>query len=357
MKFSTQFLVPLFLSLAPHATAASSDLEVQVGHHVIFSYAGLEPPAQLLDLITAGKVGGVILFGENVGDNLVATVDTLQSTYAQSPYYSGSPLFIMTDQEGGKVRRLPGGPEQSAKQIGQSADPEAGATQMGKDAAAVLKTYKNNVNLAPVLDVYHEEGDFADRYGRSFGSSSTLVATCGSAFITAQQSAGIVAAAKHFPGLGGAGTTENTDEQPVTIDRTIEQMHKIDMAPYRNAIAAGVDMVMTSWAIYPDIDPKYPAGLSKTIIQNELRDRLGFKGVTITDAIEAGALAAFGDSGNRSLLAAQAGIDILLAAARDVTQGEAVFNALLAALKDGSLDKSAFSAATQRILDVRKKLV
>jgi beta-glucosidase-like glycosyl hydrolase len=138
---------------------------------------------------------------------------------------------------------------------------------------------------------------------------------------------------------------------------TIEELRKVDMAPYTKAIAAGVDMVMTSWATYPALDPAYPSGLSKTIIQDELRGRLGFKGVTITDAVEAGALEAFGDQATRGLLAAQAGIDILLASKRDVTQGEDIYNALLGALEDGSLDQDAFSAATQRILEVRKKLV
>ncbi|KAJ5153728.1 Glycoside hydrolase superfamily [Penicillium coprophilum] len=358
MKFTTQFLAPLFLALAPSALAASpSDLQAQIGHHIIFSYPGIEPPAHLLDLIKEGKVGGLILFGENVGDNLTTTIDNLQAVYKQSPYYSGSPLFIMTDQEGGEVRRLAGGPVESAKDIGQAANPKAAATQMGKDAASTLEKFKNNVNLAPVLDVYREAGDFADAYERSFSNSSRVVATCGSAFIAAQQSANIVASAKHFPGLGAAKAGENTDMQPVTIDLTLEELRKVDMEPYKNAIAAGVDMVMTSWAIYPALDPTYPSGLSKTIIQNELRDRLGFKGVTITDAIEAGSLTAFGDQGTRGLLAAQAGVDLLLAAKRDVTQGEDIYNALLAALQDGSLDGDAFSAATQRILEVRKKLV
>ncbi|KAJ5238073.1 hypothetical protein N7489_008164 [Penicillium chrysogenum] len=358
MKFSAQLLFPFFFTLAPSASAASpGDLQAQIGHHVIYSYPGLEPPAHLLDLIAEGKVGGVIIFGENVSDNLTTTIDNLQNTYKQSPYYSGSPLFIMTDQEGGKVRRLPGGPVESAKKIGQAANPEVAATQMGKNAASTLATYKNNVNLAPVLDVYREAGDFADASERSFSNSSRVVGTCGSAFISAQQSAGVIASAKHFPGLGAAGAGENTDLQPVTIDLTIEELRKVDMAPYTEAIAAGVDMVMTSWAVYPALDPTYPSGLSKTIIQNELRGRLGFKGVTITDAVEAGALEAFGDQAARGLLAAQAGIDILLASKRDVTQGEDIYNALLGALEDGSLDQDAFSAATRRILEVRKKLV
>ncbi|KAJ5209943.1 Glycoside hydrolase superfamily [Penicillium cf. griseofulvum] len=357
MKFSTH-LLPFFLALVPSSFAASpGDLQAQIGHHVIFSYPGLKPPAHLLNLIKEGKVGGIILFGENVDDSLTTTIDNFQEIYKQSPYYSGSPLFIMTDQEGGKVRRLAGGPEESAKQIGQAADPEAAATQMGKDAASTLEKFKNNVNLAPVLDVYREAGDFADSFERSFSNSSRVVGTCGSAFISAQQSTNIIASAKHFPGLGAAHAGENTDMQPVTIDLTVEELRKVDMAPYREAIAAGVDMVMTSWAIYPALDPTYPSGLSKTIIQNELRGRLGFKGVTITDAIEAGSLEAFGDQATRGLLAAQAGVDLLLAAKRDVTQGEDIYNALLAAVQDGSLDEAAFAAATQRILEVRKKLV
>ncbi|KAJ5801678.1 CAZyme family GH3 [Penicillium psychrosexuale] len=357
MKF-TQSLLPFFLALAPSALAASpTDLQAQIGSHVIYSYPGLEPSAQLLELIKEGKVGGIILFGENVSDNLTTTIDNLQQTYKQSPYYSGSPLLVMTDQEGGEVRRLSGGPVSSAKVVGEAADYKAAATQMGIDAATTLKEFHNNANLAPVLDVYRVAGDFADNYQRSFSNSSSVVGTCGSAFIHAQQGDGVVATVKHFPGLGGASTTENTDVEPVTINFTKEELRTVDMAPYTKAIAAGVDMVMASWAIYPSLDAKYPSGLSKAIIQNELRGRLGFKGVTITDAIEAGSLVAFGDQGPRGLLAAQAGMDLLLASGRNVTQGEAIYDALSAALNDGSLDKRAFSNATNRIATLRKKLI
>ena len=358
MRFSIQLLLPFCLSLAsPVLASPVRDITAEVGHHVIFSYPGLEPPAHLFDLIKQGKVGGIILFGENVGDNLTATIEIFQQTYKQSPSYSGSPLLITTDQEGGKIRRLPGGPKQSAKQVGQASDFRKAASQLGKDAASTLEASKVNFNLAPVLGVYREEGDFLDNYGRSFSNSSKVVGTCASAFIKAQQSAGVIASAKHFPGLGAAGKNVNTDEQPVTINLTLQELHSIDMAPYTKAFEAGVDMVMNSWAIYPALDRKYPSGLSKTIIQDELRGRLGFKGVTITDALEAGALKAFGDDASRGLLAAQAGMDILLASARNVTQGESVFNALMDALVDGSLDKGSFDDATKRILDVRRKLV
>ncbi|KAJ5766121.1 uncharacterized protein N7511_003737 [Penicillium nucicola] len=357
MKPSKQILLPFLLSLVLQATAfPAQDLPVHVGHHVIFSYPGLEPPSHLFDLITQGKVGGIILFGENVSTNLSTTIEQFQNTYRKSPHYVGSPLLIMTDQEGGQIRRLPGGPESSAKQVGQASNPRMAATQMGKDAATTLKAAEINFNLAPVLDVYREAGDFTDHTGRSFSNNSDVVGTCGSAFIKAQQGAGIISSAKHFPGLGAAGATENTDLQPVTIDFSLEELRSVDTAPYEKAIAAGIDMVMSSWAVYPALDAEYPSGLSRAWIQHELRGRLGFTGVTITDALEAGALEAFGDDATRGLLASQAGMDMLLASARNVTQGESVVDILVASLKDGSLDMQSFIRGTERILEVRKKI-
>lgn len=351
------FLIALALPNIQSGLAAPvDDTSVQVGHHIIYSYPGAEPPEELHDLISEGKVGGIIIFGENVADNLSSIVESVQSTYKQSPSYSGYPLLIMTDQEGGEVVRLPGGPAMSAKQVGDSADLSGIAIETGQQAAKALKAYQMNSNLAPVLGVYREAGDFLDNDGRSYGNTSETVGTCVSSFISAQQGAGIIATAKHFPGLGAASTEENTDERPVTIDITLDELHSIDEAPYRQAISAGVDMVMNSWALYPALDSKYPSGLSKAWIQDELCGRLGFKGVTITDAIEAGALEAFGDDPARAVLASQAGMDIILASGRNVTQGKAITDALVAALGDGSLSKTSFGDATRRILDVRQKL-
>jgi beta-N-acetylhexosaminidase len=97
-------------------------------------------------------------------------------------------------------------------------------------------------------------------------------------------------------------------------------------------------------------------GLSSAVVQGELRSRLGYQGVTITDALEAGALSAFGSSGQRAVLAAQAGMDVLLASAQDVTQGQAVTSALASALDSGQLNSAAFSAAVQRVTALRDSL-
>ena len=338
--------------MARHAV----DLSVQAGYHVIHSYPGLTPPESLLTLTEQGKVGGIILFGENVDSNVSNVIASFQSAYAKSPSYSGKPLLIMTDQEGGEVRRIPGGPDLSAKEVGESADPSSAATEAGQEAASTLSGSKVNCNLAPVLDVFRQEGNFIDGAQRSFGNTSALVSECATAWITAQQAAKVIATAKHFPGLGDAAAGQDTDAEPVTINLTLSQLRSVDEAPYVKAIAVGLDMVMASWALYPALDAKNPSGLSESWIQGELRKRLGFTGVTITDAIEAGALTAFGTDENRAVLASKAGMDLILASARNATQGEGIVNALVAALKEGKLAQDSFNAGTQRILALRGKI-
>jgi len=113
---------------------------------------------------------------------------------------------------------------------------------------------------------------------------------------------------------------------------------------------------MVSWAIYTALDASLPAGLSPTVIGQELRGRNAFTGVTITDALEAGALNAFGSTGNKAITAAGAGMDLILCSARDVTQAESATSALATALGNGQLDPTAFNAAVNRITSLRSSL-
>ena len=161
-----------------------------------------------------------------------------------------------------------------------------------------------NVNLAPVLDVYRQAGNFIDQFGRSYSNHAHTVSWLGADFIRAQQQVGVAATAKHFPGLGAATRSQNTDLAPVTLNLSAAAIRGTDEVPYLAAIGAGVKLVMVSWAVYPALDREHPAGLSPAMVGGELRSRLGFKGVTITDALEAGALRAFGTFGHRAVLAA-----------------------------------------------------
>lgn len=336
---------PRFSALSPLQRA---------GQRVIHSYPGLTPPASLMTAIEQGHTAGVIFFGENV-ENLTqieGVIRSMNAARASSPVQA--PLLLMTDQEGGMVRRLPGEPVKSAKDVGASADPHYWADFTGSGAGMNLAGVGMNVNLAPVLDVYRKDGDFTDQYERSYSKSAAAVASCGADFITAQQREGVAATAKHFPGLGPATANQNTDLRSVTISTSAATLRSVDEAPYRDAIAAGVKLVMLSWATYTALDSARPAGLSPTVV-GELRNRLGFKGVTVTDALEAGALSSYGSTSQRAVKAAAAGMDLLLCSARSVSQGDEAVAALADALGD-SLDPTAFDAAAARVNALRAGL-
>jgi beta-N-acetylhexosaminidase len=337
----------------PQLTAAQL-----AGQRVIYSYPGLTPPAALLRLVRRGEAAGVIFFRGNIASRaqIAAVTRQLQQADASPGNPVHAPLLLMTDQEGGRVRRLPGPPRWSQQRIGQSAHPAAAARNAGAGAAANLRSVGLNVNLAPVLDVYRAQDGFIARYGRSYSRDPRQVAALGADFIAAQQGDGVPATAKHFPGLGAATLDQDTDLVPVALGLPAATLRGVDELPYRAAIAAGVKLVMVSWAVYPALDPGHPAGLSPTVVQGELRQRLGFRGVTITDALGAGALRPFGPIAVRSQLAALAGMDLLLCSGGTVRQGDQARRALAAGYTDGVLGHRSFRAAVGRILALRASL-
>lgn len=330
------------------------------GQRVIYAYAGLTPPAALLERVRRAEAGGVILFGPNIGTHAQTSTEirTLQQAATESVVHM--PLLVMTDQEGGQVRRLPGGPLFSEKQIGAQENAEILAGAAGAEAAIELRSWGFNVNLAPVLDVARSSSGFIGHYERSYGNDPRRVGELGSAFISAQQASGIAATAKHFPGLGSADAEQNTDLEQATLATPLATLRAIDEAPYARAIAAGVRLVMTSWATYPALDPSQPAGLSPIVIQGELRRRIGFRGVTITDGIGAGALASYGSDAHRGQLAAEAGADLVLSTARTLTENTPIEGiAVLHAIRHGlraALQRATSEEAATRILSLRQQL-
>jgi beta-N-acetylhexosaminidase len=351
--------VPDLTTTARRAAAVQKlTVDQLAGQRIIYAYAGLWPPAALLAAIRAGEAGGVIFFGSNISSlgQIRGVIAQLQRASLASPLHTR--LLMLTDQEGGEVRRLPGAPALSEKQIGQSRGAASVAGAAGTGAGHALAGVGMNVNLAPVLDVYRRPGNFIDEFQRSYSSTPATVATLGAAFIGAQQHLGVAATAKHFPGLGAAGQSQNTDLGPVTLDLSAVTLRSADEAPYRSTIAAGVKLVMTSWAVYPALDPFRPAGLSPTVIQGELRRRLRFRGVTITDGIDAGAVTAYGSLARRSVLAAEAGADLILCAAvnpaaNTPAQGITAMHAIAAAIASRGMPTASAQQAAARILALR----
>ncbi|HEY2652892.1 MAG TPA: glycoside hydrolase family 3 N-terminal domain-containing protein [Solirubrobacteraceae bacterium] len=345
---------------ATNPPPAASRLSPQqlAGERIVYAYAGLQPPASLLSAIRAGDAGGVIFFSNNIqsATQLRRVINQLQQASLASPVRA--PLLMLTDQEGGEVRRLPGAPTLSEKQIGRSAHATSVARAAGSGAGQNLRAAGVNVNLAPVLDVYRQSGNFIDQFQRSYSSNAATVGSLGAAFIAAQQQLGVAATAKHFPGLGAAAQSQNTDLRPVTLRPSLSTLRSVDEAPYRNAIAAGVKLVMTSWAVYPALDSRLPAGLSSKVLQGELRGRLGFHGVTITDGIDAGALTPFGSLSRRAVQAASAGADLVLCVATNPSNntpgiGTTASSAISAAIVNHTLNLQAAQQSAARILALR----
>ncbi len=336
---------------------AMSDRQL-AGQRIIYSYTGLTPPARLLRRIRNGQAAGVVFFAGNISSEtqISQVAAELQQAAMSARNPVREPLLLMTDQEGGAVRRLPGRPFRSEKQIGEAAHPVTAAATAGTGAGKNLLSAGLNVNLAPVLDVYRTAGNFIDEFGRSYSMDPHVVSALGAAFITAQQQTGVAATGKHFPGLGAARRSQNTDERPVTLRLSQHSIRTVDELPYKAAITAGVKLVMASWAAYPALGSHRPAGLSSKIVQGELRQRLGYTGVTITDSMGAGALVHYGTTAHRSVLAATAGMDLLLCASERVGQGIQGLDGLLGGYRDGTLNKTAFRAAVRRIIALRVSL-
>ena len=187
----------------------------------------------------------------------------------------------MTDQEGGATRRLVWAPpHRSAALLGRQTAAAVGAA--GKATAIALRNVGVNVDLAPVADVPGGPSSFIAAQARAFSTDPNRVASLATAFAQGLADGGVAATAKHFPGLGRARVS--TDVAAVTVGASLDQLDT-DLIPYRRLIAAGIPLVMLSNATYTALDSK-PAAWSLAV-QTLLRRTLGFRGVTITDALDA----------------------------------------------------------------------
>jgi beta-N-acetylhexosaminidase len=298
--------------------------------------------------IREGSLAGVILFAENfptraAGRGLIEALQRIPR-----PPGLRDPLLVMVDQEGGLVKRIDGAPTASAAEMG--ARGGSFSREQGARTAANLANAGINVDLAPVLDVARPGSDIAATE-RGFGSTPERVAATAVPFAAALQEGGVAATAKHFPGLGSARL--NTDFAVQRVGLSKATLRRIDESPYRRFVESGGEMVMLSTAIYPALSPK-PAAFARPIATGELRDRLGFDGVSISDALETVSVDAFGGPAKAGVAAARAGTDILLFT--DHRAGARAEAALLRGLRSGSLRRADFEASAERVLRLRSRL-
>jgi beta-N-acetylhexosaminidase len=325
----------------PHA------LKRLAGQTIVAKLGKGGPDGALLRRVRQGRLGGLILTQPRE-PALAAQLSRLQHAAEAG---DNPPLLVMVDQEGGEVKRLPGPPDASPPELGEAGDAEAARAE-GEATGAYLRELGVNVDLAPVLDVAHEQ-TAETIASRTFGDDPALVAELGSAFIEGLQSTGVAATAKHFPGLGLA--TVNTDFGPVTVAGAPAEL-SADLEPFRAAIEAGTRLVMISTAAYPALGAREPATFTAGMIDGRLRDELGFGGVVVTDDLEASAATTAAGSPQRAAVRAlAAGADLALFPR---TEGAAAgaLEAVVQAAKSGRLERSLLETAHERILALKESL-
>ena len=319
-------------------------LAEQVGQTVILRFNGTRVPASARRALRQGRAAGVILFTDNVASRgqLRRLTRTLQAA-------AGGGALVATDQEGGPVRRLPfAGPDPAPALQATPADAEAAARDAGRELHAIGV----NTTLAPVADV--PVSPEAVIRPRAFPGSPTEVGAHVRAAIDAYHGQRVAATAKHFPGLGAA--RQNTDEAPARIDRSRSQMRRSELEPFRAAISEDAPLIMAAHASYPAYDGDRIASQSRPILTGLLRERLGYRGVVITDSLEAEAsLAASGGSvSTAALRSIRAGADLAL------TTGSAshgvVFSRLISRARRSPKLRAKIERSADRVLALKREL-
>lgn len=290
-------------------------------------------------------VGGFILFAKNIENpsQLRSFASGLKNTSRILPALS-------VDEEGGRVARLARSKKfylpqfESMEKVGKTGDTE-NARGAGQIVGGYLSTFGFTLDFAPVVDVNTNPENIVIG-SRSFGSEPVLVSGMASAFLSGLHSTGVKGCLKHFPGHGD--TKGDTHSDYVAVTKTWEELKKCELIPFMENFK-NADCVMVAHVTCSLVDKNYPASLSKTLITEKLRGELGYSGVILTDALNMGAIEKNYGSGEASVLAFEAGNDILLMPEDFFT----AYDALLEAVNSGRISEGRLDESVMRILKMK----
>ncbi|MEO2207081.1 beta-N-acetylhexosaminidase [Paenibacillus pabuli] len=328
-------------------------LEQKVGQLFMCGFHGQQVDEQITRLIEDYHVGGVIYFRRNVEsvEQLTRLSAELQKMAAKS---SELPLMISVDQEGGMVARID--KDGITRVPGSMALGAAGNLDYTYQCARILgeqlKRIGIDMNLAPVVDVNNNVLNPVIGV-RSYGENAEKVAAHGAAAIAGYQSQGIAATAKHFPGHGD--TAVDSHLGMVTVPHEWERLEQVELLPFRQAIEAGVDAIMTAHVIFPAIEPEpIPATLSRNVLHGLLREQMGFKGIIITDCLEMHAISKPYGVAKAAVRAVEAGADLILVS-HTLEEQVAAIEAVVEAVRHGDIDEQIIDQALERVVSWKQK--
>jgi beta-N-acetylhexosaminidase len=328
---------------------ASLSVEQRAGQAMAIAFHGSSVTNAVEEMIRTRGLGGVVLRAENAPNAtaLARICADLQRIAAEAKIPR---LFLAIDQEGGSVVRVASGMTVFTSQMGLAAtpDPVAAVQRAATITAGELRANGVNWNFAPVADVNNEPLNPIIG-NRSYGSDPQRVSQLVGAAVRAYAAAGLLCCAKHFPGHGAATVDSHFALPIIDVDRA--RLDRVELPPFRAAIAAGVPAVMLAHLLVPALDPtpSLPASLSRRVATDLLRRELGFAGITVTDDLEMGALASIGEAaaGERAI---QAGADFVLFRFDEAAQRDG-HRLISAAIRNGSLPD--FEVTLQRLLDAK----
>ena len=302
--------------------------------------------SELETLIRRFKAGGIILFRQNI-----VSPDQVARLCADAQAFAAScgqpPLFIAVDQEGGKVSRLP---EPFTQFDGNPCiRTREDAETFARITARELQDVGINMNLAPVVDVVPDHTGSIMR-SRAFPGDATTVAELGAAVIQTLQSSGIMAVAKHFPGIGR--TVLDSHHVLPVLDVVPAEFQAVDLMPFEAAVHAGVSGIMVSHVLCPRLDPRWQASLSVTIARDMIRQDLGFNGLVLTDDLDMKAIHHDMDTCMDRILAAEIDLALVCHQGPDI---ETAFNALVRRLEADPEEQYSSQASLERIYRYKRQ--
>ncbi|WBB52179.1 glycoside hydrolase family 3 N-terminal domain-containing protein [Verrucosispora sp. WMMD573] len=306
-------------------------------------FVGTVPPAWICRWLGEG-LGSVVLFSRNVVDP-AQVAELTAALRAERP-----DVIVAIDEEAGDVTRIESGRGSSRPgnlALGAVDDP-ALTEQVARDLGVELAAAGITLNYAPDVDV-NSNPDNPVIGVRSFGAEPSLVARHTTAWVRGLQAGGVAACAKHFPGHGDTRVDSHHDLPRIDADRA--RLHAVELAPFRAAVAAGVQAVMTGHLLVPTLDPDLPATLSSRILGGLLREEMGFDGVVVTDAVEMGAVADRYGFAGAAVRALAAGADAICVGGEHADEAAArhLRDAIVGAVVAGELPEERLAEAAKRV--------
>jgi beta-N-acetylhexosaminidase len=332
-------------------------LEEKIGQ--MFMIGGVGPTdLKKLELYSKYHYGNVFLGSVDLKKLSLQNVGKLTKKLQQLAKENNNqiPMLISTDQEGGMVNRLKKGfkVSPSAQEVGDT-QTYSQAEQTARDVAAQMIKLGVNVNFSPCIDVNTNNKSHVALSSRTFSSDPVKVAEFGAAYLRGYSSKGVIGTLKHFPGYGDVAPDPHK-HLPVS-QKTYDELQKCELYPYINCINSGiVDMIMTAHIGLPklDNDEIIPATFSKNILTGLLRNKIGYKGVIVTDDFNMGAIEETKNIEQKALKSVDAGVDIILFVGYS-QRWSRVWNAIYKAVQEGTIPESRINESVKRILLLKQK--